>query len=92
MSLAIYVRVSTQRQAQAQAQTIEQQTRAVASLHSEPGVGADLGYGYRVDPDHPRDPAGVWLEPAEAAVIQDLFARYDEPSASLFALALGTVN
>lgn len=45
-------------------------------------------YGYRVDPDHPRDPAGVRLEPAEAAVIQDLFARYDEPSASLFALAL----
>jgi site-specific DNA recombinase len=45
-------------------------------------------YGYRVDPDHPRDPAGVRVEPAEAAVIQDLFARDDEPSASLFALAL----
>ena len=45
-------------------------------------------YGYRVDPDHPRDPAGVRLEPAEAAVIQDLFAHYDEPSVSLFALAL----
>jgi site-specific DNA recombinase len=41
-----------------------------------------------VDPDHPRDPAGVRVEPAEAAVIQDLFARYDEPSVSLFALAL----
>lgn len=45
-------------------------------------------YGYRVNPDHPRDPAGVRVDPAEAAVIQDLFARYDEPSASLFALAL----
>ena len=45
-------------------------------------------YGYRVDPDHPRDPAGVRVEPAEAAVVQDLFARYDEPSVSLFALAL----
>ena len=44
-------------------------------------------YGYRVDPDHPRDPAGVRVEPAEAAVIQALFARYDEPSVSLFALA-----
>lgn len=54
-------------------------------------------YGYRVDPDHPRDPAGVRLEPAEAAVVQDLFARYDEPSVSLFALtahvqALGVVT
>ncbi len=54
-------------------------------------------YGYRVDPDHPRDPAGVRVEPAEAAVVQDLFARYDEPSVSLFALtrhmqALGVVT
>lgn len=44
-------------------------------------------YGYRVDPDRPRDPAGVRVDPAEAAVIQELFARYDEPSVSLFALA-----
>ena len=44
-------------------------------------------YGYRVDPDRPRDPAGVRVEPAEATVIQELFARYEEPSASLFALA-----
>lgn len=41
-----------------------------------------------MDPDPPRDPAGVRVEPAEAAVIQDLFARYDEPSVRLFALAL----
>ena len=45
-------------------------------------------YGYRVDPDPPRNPTGVRVEPVEAAVIQDLFARYDEPSVSLFALAL----
>ena len=32
-------------------------------------------YGYQVDPDHPRDPAGVRLEPAEAAVVAELFAR-----------------
>jgi len=45
-------------------------------------------YGYRVDPDHPHDPTGVRVDPAEAAVIQDLFAHYDEPSVSLLALAL----
>jgi site-specific DNA recombinase len=33
-------------------------------------------YGYRVDPARPRDPAGVRLEPAEAAVGAELFARY----------------
>lgn len=31
-------------------------------------------YGYRVDPTHLRDPAGVRLEPAEGAVVADLFA------------------
>ena len=31
-------------------------------------------YGYRVDPDRPRDPAGVRTEPAEAAVVQTIFA------------------
>jgi site-specific DNA recombinase len=31
-------------------------------------------YGYRVNPDRPRDPAGVRVEPAEAAVVQELFA------------------
>jgi site-specific DNA recombinase len=32
-------------------------------------------YGYRTDPDRPRDPAGVRLEPAEAAVVAELFTR-----------------
>ncbi|MBL6458772.1 recombinase family protein [Belnapia sp. T6] len=32
-------------------------------------------YGYRLDPDRPRDPAGVRLDEAEAAVVRDLFAR-----------------
>ncbi len=32
--------------------------------------------GYRVDPTRPRDPAGVRLEPAEAAVITELFSTY----------------
>src|SRR3954454_4737973 len=44
-------------------------------------------YGYRLDPDRPRDPAGVTLEPAEAAVARELFAGYLEGQASLFGLA-----
>ena len=44
-------------------------------------------YGYRLDPDRPRDPAGVTVEPAEAAVVQELFASYGEDQASLFSLA-----
>src|SRR3954470_6132032 len=41
-------------------------------------------YGYRLDPDRPRDPAGVTLE---AAVVRELFAAYLEDHASLFGLA-----
>ena len=44
-------------------------------------------YGYRLDPDRPRDPAGVTVEAAEAAVVQELFAGYVEDHASLFGLA-----
>ena len=44
-------------------------------------------YGYRLDPDHPRDPAGVTVEAAEAAVVRELFAGYLEDHASLFSLA-----
>src|SRR4051794_20252706 len=44
-------------------------------------------YGYRLDPDRPRDPAGVTLEAAEAAVVRELFAGYLEGHASLFGLA-----
>jgi site-specific DNA recombinase len=44
-------------------------------------------YGYRLDPDRPRDPAGVTVEAAEAAVVQELFAGYVEDHASLFSLA-----
>ncbi|WP_336492799.1 recombinase family protein, partial [Methylobacterium nigriterrae] len=35
-------------------------------------------YGYRLDPDRPRDPAGVRLDEAEAAVVRDLFARFTD--------------
>ena len=44
-------------------------------------------YGYRLDPDRPRDPAGVTVEPAEGAVIQELFTRYVEEHTSLYSLA-----
>jgi site-specific DNA recombinase len=44
-------------------------------------------YGYRLDPDRPRDPAGVTIEPAEAAVVQELFAGYLEEHSSLYSLA-----
>ncbi len=31
-------------------------------------------FGYRLDLDHPRDPAGLQLEPSAAAVVQQMFA------------------
>jgi site-specific DNA recombinase len=40
-------------------------------------------YGYRVDPARPRDPAGVRLEPAEAAVVAELFSNYLQEGKSL---------
>jgi site-specific DNA recombinase len=33
-------------------------------------------YGYRSAPDRPRDPAAVQIEPAEGAIVRELFARY----------------
>jgi len=39
-------------------------------------------YGYRVDPDRPRDPTGVRLDPAEGAVVLELFARDLQPGAT----------
>ena len=43
-------------------------------------------YGYRVDPDCPRDPSGVRLDPAEAAVVAQMFAWYSQASHSLLGL------
>src|ERR671939_819408 len=45
-------------------------------------------YAYRLSPDRPRDPRGVTLDPAEAAVVAELFAMYREPGVSLMRLAL----
>jgi site-specific DNA recombinase len=41
-------------------------------------------YGYRVDPDHPRDPTGVRIEPPEAALVQQIFDWYAEDGATLY--------
>lgn len=40
-------------------------------------------YGYRVDPDRPRDPQGVRLEPAEAATVAEMAAYYLEDRQSV---------
>ncbi len=44
-------------------------------------------YGYRVDAERPRDPAGVRRDEAEAAVVAEMFAWYAEEGRSLFGLA-----
>src|SRR5512134_912457 len=45
-------------------------------------------YGYRLSPDRPRDPRGVILDPAEAAVVAELFALYRGQGTSLMQLAM----
>jgi site-specific DNA recombinase len=44
-------------------------------------------YGYRVDPDHPRDPEGTRVDEAEAAVITQMFDWYLEPGVTLYHVA-----
>jgi site-specific DNA recombinase len=44
-------------------------------------------FGYRLDPDRPRDPAGVRVDEAEAAVVRDIFAWYTDEGATLIAIA-----
>lgn len=44
-------------------------------------------YGYRLNPDRPRDPSGVWVDEAEAAVVREIFAWYASDGSSLCALA-----
>jgi site-specific DNA recombinase len=40
-------------------------------------------YGYRVDSERPRDPAGVHIDPAEGAIVRELFMRYLEAHETL---------
>jgi len=44
-------------------------------------------YGYRVNPDHPRDPTLVHLDEAEAAMVVQIFVWYLEPQATLYSIA-----
>src|SRR5436190_816855 len=43
-------------------------------------------FGYRLDPDRPRDASAVRTEPAEAALVAQLFDWYLEPQATLYQL------
>jgi site-specific DNA recombinase len=43
-------------------------------------------YGYRLDPERPRDPAGVRLDEAEAAMVRDLFAWFADEGATVLGL------
>jgi site-specific DNA recombinase len=40
-------------------------------------------FGYSVNPDRPRDPAGVRIDEVEAAVIEQIFFQYLEPGGTL---------
>src|SRR5215218_8475244 len=44
-------------------------------------------YGYRADPDRPRDPAGVRIDEAEATIVREMFAWYAEEAHSFCSLA-----
>jgi site-specific DNA recombinase len=46
-----------------------------------------IPYGLRVDPDRPRDPAGVSLDEAKAAVVAEIFAAYLQQGMSLFGVS-----
>jgi site-specific DNA recombinase len=44
-------------------------------------------FGYRVDPERPRDAAAVRVEPGEAVLVAQLFDWYLEPRATVYQLA-----
>ncbi|MDP9316239.1 MAG: recombinase family protein [Chloroflexota bacterium] len=41
-------------------------------------------FGYHLDPERPRDPAGVQIDPYEAAVVQQIYAWYLEDHGSIY--------
>ncbi len=49
-------------------------------------------YGYRVDPARPREVAGVRVDPAEAAVVSDLFVQYLEEGQTLQGVTKGLMT
>ena len=44
-------------------------------------------YGYRLHPERPRDPSRVRLEPAESAIVVEIFAEYLHDGAGLISVA-----
>lgn len=44
-------------------------------------------FGYRTDPDRPRDPHTVRVDDAQGAIIQQIFARYLQAGVTLYSLA-----
>lgn len=44
-------------------------------------------YGFRVDPERPRDPTGVRLDEAEQTVVAQVFDSYLEPGTTLYSIA-----
>ena len=44
-------------------------------------------YGYRLAPDQPRDPKGVRIEPAEAAIVAEIYAEYLQDGVGLIKVA-----
>ncbi len=44
-------------------------------------------FGYRTDPDHPRNPAGLRIDEYEAAIVGQMFAWYLERGATLGSIA-----
>jgi len=44
-------------------------------------------YGYRLHPEHPRDPNGVRVEPSEGAIVTEIFAEYLQDGAGLIQVA-----
>ena len=44
-------------------------------------------FGYRLDPERPREVAGVRVEPGEAVLVAQLFDWYLEPQATVYRLA-----
>jgi site-specific DNA recombinase len=43
--------------------------------------------GYRLHPEHPRDPSGVRVEPMEGAIVTEIFAEYLQDSGGLIQVA-----
>jgi site-specific DNA recombinase len=45
-------------------------------------------FGYQLDPEHPRDPACLRLDPAASALVHEMFAWYLEAGATVHSIAL----